>query len=554
MRFRVLCVLVSLALFVGGLIGQETTVSSKPAVRMVEVEKDVSLEVLDWGGTGRPLVLLAGLGDDGHIFNDFAPKLTAKYHVYGIMRRGRGASSKPVPTDANYSADRLGEDVLAVINDLHLLMPVLAGHSLAGEELSCIGSTHPERVAGLIYLEAGYPYALYDQRHGQLDLDVIEFRKQLRPLINGYAFEAVKDYGGLIANLQRVEKELEQHQQETKGLPPSWVSPRMTPDLFAIMEGREEFTSIRTPALVIFATDPSPISGDDPKSHAEEVRQELLMAGKKYRSKLSNGRSPPLTSSSSRVRRIMYFSPTKPNFYVRWKRSSPHCHQRSSAQEHAPKGCVRPSVAGKFSEVAFSSVNMLGGAPAGKASATSHNRVCRDLCDYEAVAKRDSMSRKMQVLAAALACLISGTLTASATPAPAVSFVSVSPDVRIEVVDWGGSGPRLVLLAGSGDTAHIYDDFAPKLTNEFHVYGITRRGYGASSAPATGYSADRLGDDVVAVLDALHLSKPLLVGHSLAGEEISSIAIRHSSNSWGGVHGRRIAVRLPESGIPAASL
>lgn len=100
----------------------------------------------------------------------------------------------------------------------------------------------------------------------------------------------------------------------------------------------------------------------------------------------------------------------------------------------------------------------------------------------------------------------------------------------------GGSGQPLVLLAGSGDTAHIYDDFAPKLTDNFHVYGITRRGYGGSSAPATGYSADRLGDDVIAVLDALHLSKPLLLGHSLAGEEISSIATRHSSRIAGAVY------------------
>ncbi len=151
---------------------------------------------------------------------------------------------------------------------------------MAGEELSYIGSIHPARVAGLIYLEAGYPYALYDQLHGQLDLDVIELRKQLRPLINGYAFEAVKDYSGLTANLQRVKKELEQHQQEMKDLPPSWVSPRMTPDLFAIMEGREKFTSIGAPSLLIFATAPDPIPGNDPKSQAEEARQELLMRGK----------------------------------------------------------------------------------------------------------------------------------------------------------------------------------------------------------------------------------------------------------------------------------
>ena len=38
---------------------------------------------------------------------------------------------------------------------LKLTRPILVGHSLGGEELSSIGSRHPERVSGLIYLDAG---------------------------------------------------------------------------------------------------------------------------------------------------------------------------------------------------------------------------------------------------------------------------------------------------------------------------------------------------------------------------------------------------------------
>jgi pimeloyl-ACP methyl ester carboxylesterase len=106
---------------------------------MIAVEKDYKLEVLDWGGTGRPLVLLTGLGDNAHVFDTFAPKLTASYHVYGITRRGFGVSSAPSPETVSYTADRLGEDVVAVIDALHLNRPVVAGHSLAGEELSYIG-------------------------------------------------------------------------------------------------------------------------------------------------------------------------------------------------------------------------------------------------------------------------------------------------------------------------------------------------------------------------------------------------------------------------------
>lgn len=106
-------------------------------------------------------------------------------------------------------------------------------------------------------------------------------------------------------------------------------------------------------------------------------------------------------------------------------------------------------------------------------------------------------------------------------------FVTVEKGVRLEVLDWGGSGRALLLLAGGGDTAHVFDDFAPKLTPSFHVYGLTRRGFGESGFSPVGYGAERLGDDVLAVLDALNLKKPILVGHSLGGEEVSSVATRY---------------------------
>jgi pimeloyl-ACP methyl ester carboxylesterase len=65
---------------------------------------------------------------------------------------------------------------------------------------------------------------------------------------------------------------------------------------------------------------------------------------------------------------------------------------------------------------------------------------------------------------------------------PQARFVDVGDGVKLEVLDWQGSGRPLVLLAGSGNTAHIYEDFAPKLADCCHVYAITRRGYGVSSS------------------------------------------------------------------------
>jgi pimeloyl-ACP methyl ester carboxylesterase len=117
-----------------------------------------------------------------------------------------------------------------------------------------------------------------------------------------------------------------------------------------------------------------------------------------------------------------------------------------------------------------------------------------------------------------------------------VRFVTVEHGVRLEVLDWGGSGRPVVLLAGSGNTAHVFDDFAPKLTGGCHVYGITRRGYGASSQPASGYDDQRLADDVLQVLDSLRIDAPVLVGHSMAGGELTTLGNQHSARLSGLVY------------------
>ena len=122
-------------------------------------------------------------------------------------------------------------------------------------------------------------------------------------------------------------------------------------------------------------------------------------------------------------------------------------------------------------------------------------------------------------------------------PSPHITrFVTVDKNVRLEVLDWGGSGKPLVLLAGGGDTAHVFDEFAPKLMASFQVYGITRRGFGESGFSASEYGADRLGDDVLAVLDSLKLKRSVLVGHPIAGEELSSIASRYPNRVAGLVY------------------
>jgi pimeloyl-ACP methyl ester carboxylesterase len=113
-----------------------------------------------------------------------------------------------------------------------------------------------------------------------------------------------------------------------------------------------------------------------------------------------------------------------------------------------------------------------------------------------------------------------------------VRFVTVDSAVRLEVLDWGGSGRPLVFV-GCYLTAHVYDRIAPKLTDRFHVYAVTRRGVGASDRPATGYSPQRRADDILEVITALDLKKPILVGNSCGGDILHTLGARNPERLGG---------------------
>jgi pimeloyl-ACP methyl ester carboxylesterase len=241
---------------------------------MINVENDVALEVLDWGGTGRPLVLLAGKGFTAHVFDQFAPTLIAKYHVYAITRRGYGNSSVPPTTDANYSADRLGDDVLAVVEQLKLVRPVLVGHSIAGEELSSIGIRAPDRVAGLVYLDAGYAYSFYDATTGDLTIDYNTLRRQLDGFTALVPMKERKELlADIVATLPRFERDLAPYQARFAAAPDSAPAPADTAanrvDV-AIFRGEQKFGGVKCPILAVYA-DPHSF-GDQFKDHPEALK------------------------------------------------------------------------------------------------------------------------------------------------------------------------------------------------------------------------------------------------------------------------------------------
>jgi len=109
---------------------------------------------------------------------------------------------------------------------------------------------------------------------------------------------------------------------------------------------------------------------------------------------------------------------------------------------------------------------------------------------------------------------------------PRDQFITVN-GVKLQHVDWGGRGDSIVFLPGLGDDVHRFDGIAPRFTKRWHAVGYSRRGQGKSEQPASGYDTNTLVEDLRAFLDASHIQTVDLIGHSLAGTEMTIFASRY---------------------------
>jgi len=128
----------------------------------------IRLHYLDWGGKGPALIFLTGMGSSAFIFNKIAPRFNDKFRVLALTRRGQGDSDYP---ETGYDADTLVEDIRQFMDSLDIEKTCLAGHSLAGVELTHFAATYPDRVEKLIYLDA------LDDRRGH---QIIQEKNPLR--------------------------------------------------------------------------------------------------------------------------------------------------------------------------------------------------------------------------------------------------------------------------------------------------------------------------------------------------------------------------------------
>jgi len=120
---------------------------------MVRAKGDgVNIQLADWAGKGKNVISVHGLTANCRCWDVIAPAVAPKHRLLAVDLRGRGLSDKP---DTGYSEEHHLRDLKCVMDDFRLEKAVLMGHSLGGYISMGFAARHPERVAGLILIDAG---------------------------------------------------------------------------------------------------------------------------------------------------------------------------------------------------------------------------------------------------------------------------------------------------------------------------------------------------------------------------------------------------------------
>lgn len=137
---------------------------------------------------------------------------------------------------------------------------------------------------------------------------------------------------------------------------------------------------------------------------------------------------------------------------------------------------------------------------------------------------------------------------------------------KLQVLDTGtpsgsmsaGQSLPIVLIHGSAGAINWWDDLIPLLKPYHRVVAIDLLGYGGSDKPDSDYSIETQANLVAQALGKLNISRAVLVGHSLGGSVVTSVAEQSPDlvsglvlidsgpdSSYGGLSGAAKASRTP---------
>ncbi len=148
----------------------------------------IEIQLAVWEGEGTPVICVHGLTANCRCWDVIARPLAPAHRILAVDLRGRGLSDKP-PT--GYSEERHLKDLRCLMDDLHIQSAFFMGHSLGGYISLGFAAENPERVAGLVLMDAGGD--LSRERWDRIS-------KAIRPSIErlSMVFPSVEAYLGLM--------------------------------------------------------------------------------------------------------------------------------------------------------------------------------------------------------------------------------------------------------------------------------------------------------------------------------------------------------------------
>ncbi|MGW4516222.1 alpha/beta fold hydrolase [Streptomyces sp. NPDC004393] len=150
-------------------------IPNSPWTGMVSVE-DTALAVTDTGRPGQPVVYLNGSYATQKNWRHVTVELGNQYRHITYDERARGRSKQ----SADYSFDACIRDIDAVLDATGAERPLLVGWSY-GAALALHWSTrNPDRVAGVVMVDGGYPWDYLATVEGGPEAGREEIRKMFR--------------------------------------------------------------------------------------------------------------------------------------------------------------------------------------------------------------------------------------------------------------------------------------------------------------------------------------------------------------------------------------
>jgi pimeloyl-ACP methyl ester carboxylesterase len=125
----------------------------EPRSRSVPGADGLSIHLLEWSHEGVALLLLHGFGNEAHIWDDFAPVVAPYYRTIAVDLRGHGDSAHD--PDRRYDYQSHVRDLESITAELGIDRLVLVGHSFGGRISTLFAARHPQRLAGLVLVDAG---------------------------------------------------------------------------------------------------------------------------------------------------------------------------------------------------------------------------------------------------------------------------------------------------------------------------------------------------------------------------------------------------------------